>query len=241
MEEVVLQYKEQFRALLRDYHVSDQARQLLAQMPLVILQGITGSGRNAIINYMVEHMPYHQIVSDTTRPPKLRDGKMEQNGVQYFFRNEEEMLEDLRQGLFLEAELIHEQQVSGISIRELERAHASGKVPINEVAREGVENIRRAKPDTLFFFVVPPSYDEWMRRLTGREVMTDTELENRKQSAVLELTDALQPESNFIFVVNQTLEQSAREIAGVANAGVNQGRQEEGRKVAQDLLVRLTS
>lgn len=240
MEEVILHHKQEFQALLRDYHVSDQARQLLKQMPLVILQGITGSGRNAIIAYMIEHMPYHQIVSDTTRPPKLRDGKMEENGVQYFFRSEEDILNDLRQGLFLEAELIHDQQVSGTSLRELKRAYESGRVPINEVARKGVENIRQAKPDTLFFFVVPPSYDEWMRRLTKREVMTDVELDNRKQSAILELTEALRPESGFIFVVNHTLEESAREIASTTAEGVNQEHQARGRKVAQDLLAQLT-
>jgi guanylate kinase len=241
MEDVILHHKQEFQTLLQDYHVSDKARHLLSQMPLVILQGITGSGRNAIISYMVEHMPYHQIVSDTTRPPKLRDGKMERNGVQYFFRTEEEMLEELRQGLFLEAELIHDQQVSGTSIRELERAHESGKVPINEVARKGVENIRHAKPDTHFFFIVPPSYDEWMRRLTSREAMTDVELENRKQSAVLELTEALDPKSNFIFVVNHELEQAAREIATATTEGIDQERQAEGREVARGLLRQLAS
>lgn len=241
MKDVTLHHKQEFRALLHDYRVSDKAQRLLAQMPLIILQGITGSGRNAIINYLVKHMPYHQIVSDTTRPPKLRDGKMEENGVQYFFRTEEEMLEDLHQGLFLEAELIHEQQVSGTSIRELERAYKSGKVPINEVAREGVENIRQAKPDTLFFFIMPPSYDEWVRRLTKREAMSDAELEKRRQSAVLELAEALRPESDFIFVVNERLEKSAQEIAEAAVKGINQERQAEGRKVARDLLTRLAS
>lgn len=239
MKEVILHHKEEFRALLEDYHVSDQARELLKQMPLVILQGITGSGRNAIISYMVEHMPYHQIVSDTTRPPKLRDGKMEENGIQYFFRTEEEMLEDLRQGLFLEAELIHDQQVSGTSIRELKRAQESGKMPINEVARQGVENIRRAKPDTFFFFIVPPSYEEWMKRLTARETMTSAELENRKESAVLELKGALRPESDFIFVVNHTLERAAEEISRATREGVDVKHQIEGRAVAQELLKQL--
>lgn len=235
MQEVILRHKEEFRQLLKTYQPSDAAKQLLAGMPLVILQGITGSGRNTIIDYMTQHMPYHQVVSDTTRPPKVRDGKMEEDGVAYFFRSEEDLLQDLQQGLFLEAELIHEQQVSGISIRELERAQASGKIPINEVAREGVGNIRRAKPDTSVFFVMPPSYDEWVRRIKGREAMSPEEFTNRTQSAVLELEEALEVDY-FAYIVNHTVEQSARNIEDTRANGINQERQDEGRRVASEIL-----
>ena len=238
MQEVILHHKDEFRQLLAQYQPSDEAKQLLAAMPLVLLQGITGSGRNSIITYLVEHMSYHQIVSDTTRPPKIRDGKMEENGVAYFFRSEEEVLADLRKGMFLEAELIHDQQVSGISIRELERAYKSNKTPINEVAREGVENIRRAKPDTMVFFVVPPSYDEWIRRLKGREQMTPEEFNNRKNSAILELQEALEA-GHFTFVINETLEQSANDIIETRENGINQDKQQAGRAAAQEILAAL--
>jgi guanylate kinase len=240
MQEIILHHKEEFRELLETYQPSDVAIQVLSQMPLVIMQGITGSGRNTIISYLAQHLPYHQVISDTTRPPKIRDGKMEKEGVAYFFRTEEGMLDDLRNGMLLEAELIHEQQVSGISIRELERARKSGKVPINEVAREGVENIRRAKPDTRFFFVVPPNYDEWIARLHSREVMTDEEFANRKQSAILELQTALEADF-YAFVVNNTVEQAARDIEDTRLNGIDQERQEHGRRAAQAILDELTA
>lgn len=239
MQAVVLHYKDEFKKLLAHYQPSEQSKKLLLDMPLVILQGITGSGRNAIIDYMTKNLSYHQIVSDTTRPPKVRDGKMEQDGIQYFFRSEEKVLEDLRNGAFLEAELIHDQQVSGISIRELERAQKSGKVPINEVAREGVENIRQAKPDTHFFFVLPPTYEEWIRRLTGREQMTPEEFANRKNSAILELQEALNAE-HFVFIINETLEQSAHDIEQVIKTGVDQKQQLRGRQVTEEILRAIT-
>jgi guanylate kinase len=238
--QVILRNKEAFKAVLRDYRPSDEARHLLAGMNLVILQGISGSGRNTIIDYLVQTDAFHQILSDTTRPPKLRNGVMEQHGVQYYFRKEEDLLNDLAQGMFLEAELIHDQQVSGISVRELMRAVESGKTPINEVAREGVMNIRRAKPDTTFIFVVPPSYDVWLQRLTKREVMSEAELANRKHSAVHEIEAAFDA-PDFHFLVNDQLEHAAKAIQRVVAGETMSDEDRQGRQVAQTILENLKS
>ncbi|MDQ5932296.1 MAG: hypothetical protein WBK76_01235 [Candidatus Saccharimonadales bacterium] len=238
--QVILQNKEAFKAVLSDYRPSDEARRLLAGMNLVILQGISGSGRNTIIDYLVQTGAFHQILSDTTRPPKLRNGVMEQHGVQYYFRKEEDLLNDLAQGMFLEAELIHDQQVSGISVRELMRAVESGKTPINEVAREGVMNIRRAKPDTTFIFVVPPSYDVWLQRLTEREVMSEAELANRKNSAVHEIEAAFDA-PDFHFLVNDQLEHAAKAIQRVVAGEAMSDEDRQGRQVAQTILENLKS
>ncbi|MBP9852535.1 MAG: guanylate kinase [Patescibacteria group bacterium] len=232
---VILQNKEKFVEILDRYEPSGEARQIIATMPLVTLQGISGAGRNTIIDYMTASGKYHTIVSDTTRPPKVRDGALEQNGVQYFFRSEEQVLADLEKGLFLEAELIHDQQVSGISIRELKRAHESGKIPINEVALEGCRNIELAKPDTIFCFVVPPSYDTWISRITDREVMSEAELANRITSAQKEIEEALGTE-RFHFVVNDTIENAAAWIDAIVDGQVPKKSDEVGRKLAEKLL-----
>lgn len=233
--QVSLQHKQAFKDVLFDYRPSAKSIAILERMPLVILQGISGSGRNTVIEYMVEHSHFHQILSDTTRPPKLRNGVMEQHGVQYFFRREEDFLKELHAGTFLEAELIHDQQVSGISIRELQKAFKSGKTPINEVAREGVVNIRRAKADTLFFFVVPPSYQVWVDRLKAREVMSEVEFENRKRSAVLEIKDALLS-PDFIFVANDSVQRCASIITAAVEGRINTQEDVSTRKVAKSIL-----
>lgn len=238
--DVALQNKQAFKDVLANYAPSEHAMELLAGMPLVILQGISGSGRNTLINYLVKNAAFHTVVSDTTRPPKVRDGKLEQDGVQYFFRKEQDLLEDLRRGMFLEAELIHDQQVSGISVRELVRAAESGMTPINEVAREGVVNIRKAKPDTIFFFVVPPSYEEWLQRLTSREVMSEEELANRKRSAVQEIDEALRAD-DFHFLVNDTIERSADTIRSVVSGVVDEAEAVRARAIAESIRAKLTA
>src|SRR5438105_3525800 len=127
-----LKHHDEFEKILANYKISAHAQSVLEDLKLLLIMAGTSTGRSVTVRNLVESGRYHYIVSDTTRPPQIRDGKLEQNGVQYHFRTEEEFLHDLRAGNFLEAELIHDQQVSGISIRELEKAHRSGKIAFTE-------------------------------------------------------------------------------------------------------------
>lgn len=232
---VQLNNKQAFESILEHYQPSAESVRLLADIPLVILIGISGGGRNTIINHLVETGRYKFIISDTTRPPKLRDGKLEQHGVNYYFRSEEELLQDLRDGKLLEAEVIHGQQVSGISIRELELATKANMIPINEVDIGGTESINRIKPDTQFFFVVPPDYETWMSRLLGREQMSETELHNRLETAIKVLEQGIDHDS-FTFVINDDSAVSADRIDRQVREHVDIGHHEEAKAVARQLL-----
>src|SRR5699024_8737685 len=134
---------------------SDEAKALLARTRLVLLVGPSSSGRNTVINELLKTGKYHAIVSDTTRLPRVNNGIPEENGREYWFRAEADVLHDLQNGSFLEAAIIHKQQVSGISMRELAAAADEGKVAINEIEVVGADNIHAAKPDALFVFMLP--------------------------------------------------------------------------------------
>src|SRR5947209_4084329 len=121
MNELV--HKAEFHTLLADYKLSKASLLTLSQTKLVLLVAPTSSGRNTIIRELLKTGDYYFIVSDTTRKPRVNDGIPERDGVEYWFRSEEEVLEDIKQGKYLEAAVIHEQQVSGISIRELQKAN----------------------------------------------------------------------------------------------------------------------
>ena len=231
-----LKYIDDFRKILSNYAPADEAIAVLGSIELVILLGVSGSGRNTIIDTLVETGRYHFILSDTTRPPKIRDGMLEQDGVQYHFRSEGDVLQDLKDGKFLEAEVLHNQQVSGISIRELERARQSGKIPINEVDIAGTVNILKVKPDTKMFFIVPPSYNEWIHRLTTREDMSQQELNNRMDTAVRVLETGLSS-NHFQFVLNDTPGRAALVIDGQVTSGlIDDNYNSLAREVARQLL-----
>ncbi len=237
--EVTLRLRDQFVEELKDYRPSEETLKVLADMPLVILLGVSGSGRNTIIDKLVQTDRYHFIVSDTTRPPKVRNGTLEQDGVAYNFRSEEAILDDLRHGQFLEAELIHNQQVSGNNVREIVKARASGKVPINEVDVGGTDAIAALKPDTLFMFVIPPSFNEWMKRLKRREVMTSEELHNRVKTAIKILRTVLASE-RFVFVVNDSLDEVVSTVDGYVRGEQHELHNKGAYDIAKQLLRDIT-
>lgn len=231
-----LENKDAFEAVLANYQMSEQAKQLLARTPLVLLVGPSSSGKNTIINELLKTGRYHAIVSDTTRAPRENNGVMEQDGREYWFRPETELLDDLKNGRFLEAAIIHGQQVSGINIRELATASQDGKVAINEVDVVGAGHINAAKPDTLTLFVLPPSFDEWLVRMNIRGQLPDDEVRRRLTSAVNEIQAALAADY-YHFVVNDTFRRTTERIDNIVQSEqMNEDDQARGRTIAQQIL-----
>lgn len=212
-----LEHFSEFKEILSAYHTSEQAKEVLSKVKLVLLIAPTSVGKNTIIRRLLKQDKYYFVISDTTRPQRINDGVMEQNGREYWFRTEEEMLADLKNGEYLEAEIIHNQQVSGISIRELSKAVDADKVAINDVEIEGIHNVMAAKADTLPIMLLPPNYDEWQRRLSSRGRMSPVELRRRLESAKKIFDDGLR-QDYYHFVITEDVEQSSQIIdAIVAN------------------------
>lgn len=232
-----LERLEEFQEVLADYRISDAGTEILRQTKLVLLVGPTSAGRNTIINALVRTGEYHVIVSDTTRKPRRNNGVLEQNGREYWFRTEEAMLEDLRAGRFLEAALIHNQQVSGMSLRELERARQEGKVAVNEIEIVGMQNIIAVKPDTFALFVVPPTFEIWMQRMDERGKMPLAEKIRRMESAAKEFEAALMHDF-YVYIVNDEFEHSVERIHQRVFEGVHDTvHQAHGRDVIEKLLI----
>src|SRR5579885_607634 len=110
-----LEHLQEFKTVLANYRISPASQRILQQTNLVLLAAPTSAGRNTIIRELLKTGDYHYIVSDTTRQPRINDGIPEQNGVEYWFRSEADILKDLAAGQYVEAAIIHNQQVSGIS------------------------------------------------------------------------------------------------------------------------------
>jgi|AntRauTorcE11897_2_1112592.scaffolds.fasta_scaffold00393_7 guanylate kinase len=232
-----LQKLSEFQQLLADYHVSSQAKETLHNTRLVLLAAPTSSGRNTIIHQLLTSGEYYFVVSDTTRKPRINNGVKEQDSVEYWFRSEDAMLQDIKKGLFLEAAVIHNQQVSGISIRELEKAKDSNKVAITDIEIVGVDSVLAVKPDTTVFFVIPPSFDEWHDRLAQRGKMHDNELKRRMQSACEEFRHALEND-HYTYVINDELASAVERIQQVVFSGYQEPNyQHAARQVVEQLLV----
>lgn len=230
-----LKYYDQFQKTLSNYQVSDRAKEALSSLKLVLMVAPSSTGRNTMIRKLLKTGKYYFIVSDTTRQPQFRDGKMEENGVEYFFRSEEDMLAELKAGEFLEAAIIHEQQVSGISIRELEKAKSHSQTAITDIEIVGMDNVIRAKPDSIAIFLLPPGFEEWQTRLNRRGKMTEEEVKNRLASAAKELEAAL-GRDYYHFVIADDLNRTVPLVDKIANGLTDEAEQQKGRQIAEQLL-----
>jgi guanylate kinase len=232
-----LTHLDEFTDVLASYQVSPRAQKSLKSVKLVLLVAPSAGGRNTLINKLLTTGRYNFIVSDTTRMPRANNGLLEQNGREYWFRDEEEVLTDLKKGEFLEAELIHSQQVSGISIRELEKASLENKISITDVDVGGVEKIQQAKPDVVAILVLPPSFEEWQRRLSTRGHLEGEEYNRRMQTAVKIFTWAID-NSNMPIIISDLLEHSAHQVDDILNGIIDPEIQNKGHKLLEILLTK---
>lgn len=208
----------EFRQALENYRLSDSAKQILRDTRVVLFVAPSASGRNTIIRELLKSGKYHFIISDTTRQPRVNNGVLEQNGREYWFRTEDEVLDEIKNGEFLEAAIIHNQQVSGISIRELEKARNDNKIAITDIEIIGADNVHRLNPDVLSIFMVPPSFDIWIERIHSRGQMAPDEFERRMESAERELSTALRVDY-YRFILNDTVVGTAAEVDKFLSTG----------------------
>lgn len=233
----LLVYLNEFERLLASYKPSQKSVDVLQKTPFVFLVGPTAAGRNTLINILTGTGRYHYIASDTTRDPRSNNGVMEQNGREYWFKTEEEVLQGLKDGDYIEAALIHRQQVSGVNIHGLKLAHSTGKIAITELEPAGGAAYHHMKPEGLCVFLLPPAFDVWMQRLRGRGEMPESEIRRRLESARAEISEALKADF-YQFVINNEVHEAAMAVDELANGRpVDEVKQSQGRSHAEQLAI----
>lgn len=202
-----LKLKDNFRAILKDYSPSRATVDILAGTKPVFLVGPTAAGRNTLINLLLKMGDYHYIVSDTTRKPRVNDGILEVNGVEYWFKNEADFLAGLKDGEYLEAAIIHDQQVSGMNVSEIQRAELTGKRAVTEIDVAGAITMQKYINNGLFIFLLPPTFDIWIQRLERRGKLEPSEFRRRLESAEQEIETAI-GSGFYQFVVNNDINEA---------------------------------
>lgn len=70
---------------------------------MIILLGKTASGKDTIVNYLVNNLGYKKLITYTTRP--MRPGEVQ--NLQYHFISEEDFKKKISHGFFLEYKTYH--------------------------------------------------------------------------------------------------------------------------------------
>jgi guanylate kinase len=228
-----------FKRILENYKPSLEVIDLLNELQIVLLVAPAAAGRNTIVKNLIMTGKYYYLTSETTRLPRVNNGVLERDGGEYWFRNEDYMLQGLRQGLYLGASIIHEQQVSAISIDELRRAASKQLIAITDIDINGADFIADFGGNVTNIFVLPPDFDEWMRRLDSRGAMDPSEKRRRLQSALHEISDSLK-RNYFRYIVNWDLRATCEQLhEGIISQQFDQSSQDEAKNHAAKLIERL--
>jgi guanylate kinase len=183
----------------------------MAQGLLIVISGPSGVGKDTVLRRLFELAPgLTYSVSYTTRPP--RPGEVD--GRSYTFVSEPEFLALIEQRELLEWAKVYDHYY-GTSRRRVEEALERGDDIILKIDVQGAGFVRRRKPDALFIFITPPSTEELLSRLTGRNTESPEALELRHSEALVELGLAQEYEH---VVCNRDVDECAREILGLIAA-----------------------
>ena len=197
------------RARLREYLLSRQGAE---PSRLVVLAGPTAVGKGTVSAYIREHHPEVQLsVSATTRKP--RPGEID--GVHYYFVSDAGFDRMIADHELLEWAVVHNSYRYGTPRTPIEAALSEGKRVLLEIDLQGARQVRKAMPDALLIFLLPPSWEELVRRLTGRGTESSEEQQRRLETAKVEL--AAQDEFDAK-VVNREVGQAAAEVVELMNA-----------------------
>ncbi|MBC2905960.1 guanylate kinase [Streptomyces cupreus] len=172
---------------------------------LTVLSGPSGVGKSTVVAHMrKEHPEVWLSVSATTRKP--RPG--EKHGVHYFFVTDEEMDKLIANGELLEWAEFAGNRYGTPRAAVLERLEA-GEPVLLEIDLQGARQVRESMAESHLVFLAPPSWEELVRRLTGRGTEPPEVIERRLQAAQVEL--AAEPEFD-VTLVNTSVEDVAREL-----------------------------
>ncbi len=150
---------------------------------LTVLSGPSGVGKSSVIaEIRKQHPDVWLSVSVTTREP--RPG--ETDGVEYHFVDQAEYDAMVEDDLLLE-HAVFAGNSYGTPRAAVEERLGRGLPALLEIDLQGARQVRLAMPDAQLVFLKPPSWDELVRRLTGRGTEPHDVIERRLAEARLEL------------------------------------------------------
>lgn len=155
---------------------------------VLVLSGPSGSGKGTILSKLKEeNRDITFSISATTRVPRM--GEIE--GVHYFFKTTKDFENLIKQGELLEWVTYCDNYYGTPRGFVLEHIN-EGKDIIIEVEVEGALNIKKNYPECVLVFVMPPTYEELIKRISKRGTETEISLSKRMDIALKEIKESEQ-------------------------------------------------
>jgi len=180
---------------------------------LFIVSAPSGAGKSSLVKAaLAEDKRLALSVSFTTRPPRAG----EVNGREYHFVDRKTFDAMLARGDFLESAEVHGNRY-GTSQKWISDTRAKGLDILLEIDWQGAQQVRKAFPDAVSVFILPPPpvLPELERRLRGRGQDSEEDIQRRLRAAREEISHA--PEFDYV-IINKEFEEARRDLAAVVRA-----------------------
>lgn len=172
---------------------------------IYVISAPSGTGKTTIIKRIKEIRPEIRFsISAATRNPR----GIEVHGKDYYFLSKDDFMKKVKAGEFVEWEEVFGNYYGTLK-SELVDTVEKGEDVILEIDVKGALNIKQQFPESVLVFLLPPSIEELVARLTGRNTEKQEELEKRIARAELEFSFREQFDH---CVVNNDLEECVNEV-----------------------------
>jgi len=178
---------------------------------LYIVSAPSGAGKSTLVTAAIAEDPRLLLsISYTTRAP--RPG--EQDGREYHFVDRTTFVDMLKAGEFLESAEVHG-NLYATSQKQIAAGLSAGRDVVLEIDWQGATQVRRAFPDAVGIFILPPSMAELRKRLVNRAQDPEPVIQKRLDAAAEEMSHA----AEFDYaIINNDFDEAKRDFLAVVRA-----------------------
>jgi len=160
---------------------------------IFVVSAPSGTGKTTVCEKLIKECPgVYLSVSTTSRQPR----KTEKHKKDYFFVTGDEFKDRIKQGKFVEWTKVLDKHY-GTEHSMLKRSINKAEDVILSIDVEGARAIKKCYPDSVLFFLVPPSLSELKKRLQKRGSEDAIQLNKRLTLAKKELNQI----GNYDYVI----------------------------------------
>jgi guanylate kinase len=217
-----------FPELIKNYQPAPEVLAHIGNVELLMLIGPSGVGKTALISKV--DLPF--VLSDITRNPRF----VERDGMDYYFRTDyDRIITEIKDRQFVQTAVgpggdFYATRASSYPVAgPAAMAIVADVIPV-------FRSLGFAK--TMSIFVVPPSYEEWMRRLKALSFPSDL-LAKRLVEAKRSLEFALS-DGELHFILNDEIDAAVSQTQQLLEGKVNAEREQQAKKIAAELLNHLS-
>lgn len=174
---------------------------------LIVISGPSGVGKGTVCRSLLKKIEVVYSISATTR--RKRPGEIQ--GKDYFYYTRVEFEKKINEDAFLEWARVYGNYY-GTPIEFVDQILHEGKDCILEIDTQGALQVKEKRPEAIFIFILPPSKEELIRRLTGRGTENEKEINTR----IGKLEEELAHLCDYDYkIINDNIEIAAEKIKAI--------------------------